>query len=97
MNKKITTSSTDMCIDCMNDLAKLAETRAVSRKELKGWDPIAVMNTVNLLTGALEGLGPAVDTIEDAFELLESGELPRLSEEHNKKVKELLQHASLEW
>ncbi len=83
-----------------NDITELvveAETRAVSRDEIKDWDPIVVMNAVDTLTGDLEGLSPGVRTIEEALELLESGELPRLSEEHNKKVKELLRHPSLHW
>lgn len=83
-----------------NDITELvieAETRAVSRDEIKDWDPIVVMNAVDTLTGGLEGLSAGVRTIEEAIELLESGELPRLSEEHNKKVKELLQHPSLHW
>ncbi len=97
MNTEPTTSSTNMCINCTDDLVRQAEIRTISREELKGWDPLVIMTAVDFVTGAAFRIGPAVDTIEDALELLESGELLRLAKERERKEKELLRHASLEW
>ncbi len=96
MNTKTTTSSTNMYINCMDDLVRQAEIRPISREELTDWNPIIVMNSVNYVTGALEGIGHAVDTIEDAFKLLESGELIRLAKEREKIEEEML-NSLCEW
>ncbi len=79
-----------MYINDMNDLAKEAQTRAISREELKGWDPDLVMTTVDYITGALEGIASGVRSIEEAFALLESGDLPRLAKERIKIEERLL-------
>ncbi len=96
MNAKTTTSSTDMRIDDMNDLAKEAQTRTISREELKGWDPDHVLFVVNFVTGATSQIGPYVHTIEEALELLESGELLRLAKEREKIEEEML-NSLCEW
>ncbi len=82
----------DMYLNNMDDLVREAEIRPISQEELKGWNPIIVMNSVNYLTGALEGIGPGVRTIEEAYELLESGELLRLAKEREKIEEEMLQN-----
>ncbi len=97
MNKKITTSSTNMYINCMDDLVRQAEIRTISREELKGWDPDHVLFVVNFVTGATSRIGPSVRTIEEALELLESGELLRLAKERAKIEEKLLQNGWAEW
>ncbi len=87
----------DMYLNNMDDLAREAEIRPISQEELKGWNPIIVMNSVNYLTGALEGIGPGVRSIEEAIALLESGELIRLAKERAKTEEKLLQNGWAEW
>ncbi len=81
-----------MIINRMADLVEQAESRAVSRDELKGWDPIIIMDSVDFITGALEGIASGVRSIDEAIALLESGELIRLAKERVKIEEEMLQN-----
>ncbi len=79
-----------MRVDDVEDLCLTALKRPVKREELIGWRPNLVRAGVNHLTGGFYGLGPAVNTLEEVYDLLESGDLPRLHEEYRKREDELL-------